>query len=336
MTPSRLDELLNRLPSVSIAVFGDFFLDKYLILDPDLTETSIETGLPAHQVIETRCQPGAAGTVTNNLRALGVGTVEAVGFRGADGDGYELRRALRRSGVSTTTLLDTDERCTPCYCKPLVCREGQPPEELSRLDTKNRTRTSTELEDRVSEALEIAAARCQAIIVADQVPEPDCGVVTARLREFISQLAQVAPELVIMVDSRCNIGAFRGVSIKPNGHEVVAAFGDEPVEALATRLATECARPVFITQGEDGVVVGHEGQSSRVPAITVDGPIDIVGAGDSFCAASTAALTAGASPVEAAQMGCLVASITVQQLGTTGTASPDQVRARLLESPYVQ
>ena len=336
MTPLRLDELLNRLPSVSIAVFGDFFLDKYLILDPDLTEVSIETGLPAHQVVSERCQAGAAGTVANNLRALGVGTVEAVGFRGADGDGYELRRALRRIGASTTTLLDTDERCTPCYCKPLICRDGQPPEELSRLDTKNRTTTSPQLEDRMLEALEIVASRCQAVIVVDQVQEPDCGVVTSRLRDFLGQLAQVAPELVMMADSRCHIGAFRHLSIKPNAHEAQATFGQEAPDVLAARLSAELGRPVFITQGGDGVVAGWDGQASWVPGITVPEPTDIVGAGDSFCAASVAALTAGATAVEAAQLGCLVASITVQQLGTTGTASPDQVRARLLESPYVQ
>jgi sugar/nucleoside kinase (ribokinase family) len=39
-------------------------------------------------------------------------------------------------------------------------------------------------------------------------------------------------------------------------------------------------------------------------------------------------LLAGASPVEAAAIGNLVASVTVQQLGTTGTATPQQVVAR--------
>jgi hypothetical protein len=36
--------------------------------------------------------------------------------------------------------------------------------------------------------------------------------------------------------------------------------------------------------------------------------------------------------LEAATVGNLVASITVQQLGTTGTATPEQVRARWGES----
>ncbi len=50
--------------------------------------------------------------------------------------------------------------------------------------------------------------------------------------------------------------------------------------------------------------------------------------GDSATSGIVASLLAGASPVEAATIGNLVASITVQQLGTTGTASPEQVIER--------
>jgi bifunctional ADP-heptose synthase (sugar kinase/adenylyltransferase) len=40
-------------------------------------------------------------------------------------------------------------------------------------------------------------------------------------------------------------------------------------------------------------------------------------------------LLCGANLLEAAEIGNLVASITIQQLGTTGTASPAQLIARL-------
>jgi sugar/nucleoside kinase (ribokinase family) len=70
----------------------------------------------------------------------------------------------------------------------------------------------------------------------------------------------------------------------------------------------------------------------HVPGYPVSGPVDIVGAGDSATAGIVSALLAGASAIEAAAMGNLVASITVQQLGVTGTASPEQVLARWKES----
>jgi sugar/nucleoside kinase (ribokinase family) len=68
-----------------------------------------------------------------------------------------------------------------------------------------------------------------------------------------------------------------------------------------------------------------------VPAYAVRGPIDIVGAGDSTSAAIACAVAAGAGLEEAAAFGNLVASVTIQQLGTTGTASPEQVRERWRE-----
>jgi sugar/nucleoside kinase (ribokinase family) len=92
---------------------------------------------------------------------------------------------------------------------------------------------------------------------------------------------------------------------------------------------------VFCTRGEKGILLadprlGSE-RTSEVPAYPVAGPIDPVGAGDSTSAGITCAIAAGASPEEAAAFGNLVASITIQQLGVTGTASPEQVRQRWRE-----
>jgi len=66
-----------------------------------------------------------------------------------------------------------------------------------------------------------------------------------------------------------------------------------------------------------------------VPGYRVSGPIDIVGAGDSVTAGTVMALCAGATLSEAALVGNLVASITIQQIGATGTATSQQLRDRL-------
>src|SRR5437763_14336502 len=99
LTAARIDEILARLPSLTIDVVGDLFLDRYLDIDAALTEPSVETGLDAYQVVNVRAQPGAAGTVINNLATLGVKNVVPVSVIGDDGEGYELRRALDRLGV---------------------------------------------------------------------------------------------------------------------------------------------------------------------------------------------------------------------------------------------
>src|SRR6266478_648773 len=95
LTASLIDDILARLPALTIGVVGDLFLDRYLDLDASLTEPSLETGLDAYQVVRVRSSPGAAGTVINNLVALGVGRVCPVAVIGDDGEGYELRQALQ-------------------------------------------------------------------------------------------------------------------------------------------------------------------------------------------------------------------------------------------------
>src|SRR5437660_12605088 len=99
-----LDHILARLPALRLGVFGDLFLDRYLDIDAALTEPSIETGLDAYQVVRVRSYPGAAGTVMNNLAALGAARIHPVTVIGDDGEGYELRQALERLNV-------VDDRC---------------------------------------------------------------------------------------------------------------------------------------------------------------------------------------------------------------------------------
>src|SRR5438094_8954273 len=94
LTDAMLRQILERIPALTVAVLGDLFLDRYLDIDGALTEPSIETGLDAYQVTRVRSSPGAAGTVINNLVALGVKRVCAVSVIGDDGEGYELRQAL--------------------------------------------------------------------------------------------------------------------------------------------------------------------------------------------------------------------------------------------------
>src|SRR5947208_8106552 len=104
LSETLIDAILARLPVLTVGVLGDLFLDRYLDLDAGLTEPSLETGLNAYQVVRVRSQPGAAGTVINNLVALGVGRVLPVAVVGDDGEGYELRQALRRLSLSAESV----------------------------------------------------------------------------------------------------------------------------------------------------------------------------------------------------------------------------------------
>lgn len=332
LNAATIEAILQRIPSLTIGVVGDLFLDRYLDIDGALTEPSIETGLDAYQVRRVRSYPGAAGTVINNLAALGVGRIPLCSVIGDDGEGYELRQALKTlKVVDDSRLFTSDERRTPTYTKPMYCEIGKMPRELNRLDIKNRSVLPMASERLVLQALSDMSSRVDALLVADQVSELDCGVITHNVREHLASIAAADKNKLILGDSRERIGLYRNMWLKPNESECARAFAGADSTSVG-RLAKLTGKPVFCTCGASGIRVidprGQEVQTWHVPAYPVTGPIDIVGAGDSTSAAIACALAAGVSPPEAAAFGCLVASITIQQLGTTGTATPEQVRAR--------
>ena len=326
MTPARFHEITSRYAALRIAVVGDFCLDRYLEIDPARGETSIETGLPVHNVTRIRSQPGAAGTILANLHALGLGTIHAIGFCGDDGEGYELHRALNSlPDVDATQFITTTGRRTFTYTKPIVCSPGAVPVELSRLDVKNWTRTSSALSQTLAEAVTGIAREVDAFIVMDQVSEPETGVVTAKVRAALAQVAAMYPALPIVADSRRTLREFPGVIWKMNAAELTALGSPD-----AAAVARQNGRAVFVTLAERGMIgATPDGASEHVPALPVRGPIDIVGAGDSVTANLTTALAAGATPREAMELAMTAASVVIHQLRTTGTARVEDLLTTL-------
>ncbi len=336
LTDEGLERIVTQFPRLRIAVLGDFFLDKYLDVDPTLAERSVETGKTAHQVVGVRRSPGAAGTVAVNMAALGAGTLWAVGCTGDDGEGYELRQGLAAVGCRTDHLHDAPDRVTPTYLKPcntnVVGLEG----EHSRYDTKNRTSTPAALGAAAIASIDALLPELDAVVIADQVEEPECGMVTSAVREALTARAAAYPNVVFLADSRRRIRRFRGVLVKPNQFEAVGRENpamDEQVslDALAAalpRLRAEAAAPVLITLGARGILASDP-VPTHIPSVAVEGPIDPTGAGDSVTAGTVLSLAAGAALREACLVGNLVASITIEQLATTGTARPEQLAPRL-------
>lgn len=331
MDSGRLQDLLNNFPGVTVLVVGDFFLDKYLDIDPRLSEPSLETGLEAYQVTSVRRYPGAAGTVVNNLRALDVNVI-VLGVVGEDGEGEDLRRGLDLIGVEGDGLIRAPGRFTPTYLKPMLRQGNTPARELNRFDTKNRTPLPAEIETEVVTRLHSLFRRPLGIVISDQVSEPNCGVITDRVRLALSELARANSATIVLADSRERIGEFRDVMLKPNSREATHATGLADLADAGRELCRRAHHPVVVTHGDRGMYLFELESEQHIPAIPVAGPIDVVGAGDSAMAGLVAGLCAGGTLAESALMGNLIASVTIQQLGVTGTATRDQIFARFLEA----
>lgn len=334
MDIQKISQALEHAGQVRIAVFGDFCLDKYLYIDPARDEESVETGLIAYQVHEKRLFPGAGGTVTGNLRSLGV-QVKCIGLVGEDGEGYELLNCLNAIGADTALMVRSGSLCTSTYTKPMRLQPDGTAVEMNRLDFRNFTTPSRELQERLLENLESCLGQVDAVILLDQFFQRNLGVITDFVRDGVAELAKKHPDVVFYADSRSFIHEFRNVIVKCNNYELMAGRGDpEDPEALRRRageLEATLGSTIFVTRGSRGMMVLDRGEVIPVPAFTVHGPIDIVGAGDASSAGIVLGLSLGLKTEEAALLGCAVSSITIQQIGVTGTATVEQVQERLKE-----
>ena len=312
-----LGKKLKNASDIVITVLGDYCLDKYLYIDVDRDEKSLETGLTAYQVTKKGLYPGAAGTVVNNLRSLKVRTL-CVGVIGDDGEGYELLAALKKIGADTSLMLTDSGRCTSTYTKPM--RGGV---ELNRLDFKNFAPLSKQTEQKLIENIYSAAEKSNAVIVLDQFLEKNCNTINSNIREEIAVIAEKYPDLIIYADSRAYINLFKNIMVKCNKHEVGDIDPDVPGNLES--IYQKNKKPVFVTMGEDGSVVFDKDGVHKVDAVKVDGEIDICGAGDACTSGIVLGMALGAPPEVAAMLGNIISSITIKQIGVTGTATQEQV-----------
>lgn len=342
MNEERLQEILSCFSEKRVLVVGDFYLDAYWLVDQKKSTLSLETPWYTSPVVEQHYSPGAAGTVTNNLKSLGVGEVYAIGIIGQDNFGTTLLESLESNGCSTKFMIQTDERVTPTYLKPIYCGQDGIQTEGSRFDIENHAETPDLLQNLLITNLRQCLQTVDAVIIVDQTTTDNVGGITDFVREHLCYLSIQMPEKFFLADSRSRIGKYRNVMIKPNQFEAKYAIDpkwsgesvslDESKKA-GQKLHKQTSAPVIVTCGQEGILTFDESNINHVPGIPLQCQTDTVGAGDSVSAGLVSTLASGGNLTEAALVGNLVASVTVTKIGTTGTASPAELVERLSSLP---
>jgi rfaE bifunctional protein kinase chain/domain len=322
-------QILAAFPRYSALIVGDICLDRRCIYDPAAAELSRETKIARLGVVSSEVSPGGGGTVGNNLASLGITRLAVLGAIGEDGFAWELTRSLNSRGISTDLLVRASEVPTFTYTKLINATTGE--EDQPRVDYINARPLPASVEKQVLVHLDNFAETFDVLFVSDQAETKQGGVVTPAVRERLLRIAEGNPDKVVWVDSRVRVERFQKMTLKPNEQEADAAsiglFGDVDYQRLRAHAGS---RLMFVTKGAQGVLVVEDTGETMVPARTVEHPVDICGAGDSFSAGAAMALAITGSATEAARFGNLIASITIMKHGT-GTASPAEVLAAARE-----
>lgn len=318
-----VSEILDRITNTTVLVVGDICLDRWCRYDPTLSEPSRETGIPRIAVTRTTVTPGAGGTVAGNLTALLARQVAVLGVLGTDGYGTELERALIAREISPELVVRSARIPTFTYTKLINIQtdiEDQP-----RVDSIYAEPMPAEIEDQLLGHLRGFWPAFDVILVSDQAETQYGGVVTAKIREVLAELAAGTPDKVVWVDSRIREEHFRNLILKSNADEAEHASRRALGEANLDKLRAVTNAPMLVvTDGPRGAMYLRDGESRRVPTRNVEHPVDICGAGDSFSAGAALALSITKSPEEALRFGNIVSSITIMKKGT-GIATPIEV-----------
>ena len=338
MNEQRIKEILTRIKNVKIAVYGDFCLDAYWILDPRGSEVSVETGLQAQAVSKHYYSLGGASNVVANLAALEPASIQVIGVIGDDIFGRELRRQLHDLGVDTTYLVVQKENFdTVTFSKPYLEGNEQP-----RVDFGFFNKRIEATDKALLKGIQSALQSADALIVNQQVP----GSITNE--SFIEQanaLFERFSDQIVLLDTRHYGRKFKYIYRKTNDLEaarlnnVDVKLDDvlplEDVKKYACNLYQQFSKPVFLTRGPRGIITVDSEGVDEVPGIQLIKKLDPVGAGDTVTSALALCLGAGVPPAEAAEFANFAAAVTVQKLFQTGTASGAEILEVGRDADYI-
>ena len=338
MKEQRISEIIARIKNVKVAVYGDFCIDAYWLLDPAGSEVSVETGLQAQSVARHYYSLGGASNVVANIAALEPATIQVIGVIGDDIFGRELVRQFKELGVDTSYLVVQKENFdTVAFGKPYL--EGK---ELPRMDfgffNKRTESTDRELLEGIKNALKTA----DALIVNQQVPG---SITNESFIDAANELFKKFSDKAVLLDSRHYGRKFKNIYRKTNDLEAAQLNNVEvklddiltlaDVKKYAENLYRQFNKPVFLTRGSRGIITVDDNGYHEVPGIQLLKKLDIVGAGDTVTSALALCLGAGVSPTEAAEFANIAAAVTVQKLFQTGTASGPEILEIGKDADYI-
>jgi rfaE bifunctional protein kinase chain/domain len=338
MNQQRIREILAKIENVTVAVYGDFCLDAYWMLDPRGSEVSEETGLHARAVARHYYSLGGASNVVANLAALKPKAIQVIGVVGNDIFGRELRRQFDELGVDTTHLVIQHENFdTVAFGKPYIEEVEEP-----RIDFGFFNRRSLTTDQALLQGIRHALQAADALIVNQQVPG---SIANESFIEKANQLFAEFAGKVVLLDSRHYGEKFKHICRKTNDREAARLNGvqvarDETVPVEDMKKYAECLylqfnRPVFLTCGPRGVLAVDDKGIHEVPGIQLLKKLDPVGAGDTVTGALALCLGAGVSPAEAAEFANFAAAVTVQKLFQTGTANGEEILAVAKDPDFI-
>ena len=320
----RLLALIRSFTGRRIVVAGDFVLDRFLYGHP--RRISREAPVLILRFSREESLPGGAGNTAANVRSLG-GVPVPVGATGTDEPGRVLREALRARGIAEEGLQEVSGYRTPTKTRILAGAPHAIKQQIVRYDIEDTLPDDAALSAGLIRALREAAQDADGAILSDYgygAVSPDA---VAPLRAALPDGARIC------VDSRHRLPRYVGVDAATPNEEELEECAGETIDseeglakagfALRDRMRCNC---LLVTRGSRGMALFDGESPQMIPVHGTDQVADVTGAGDTVLAAFALALSAGATPLEAALLANFAGSVVVMKMGTS-VATPEELTA---------
>lgn len=329
----RLRKIIEAFPKVTITVLGDLVADEFVY--GEISRVSREAPVLILKHRERTVVPGGGANAVNNLADLGV-NVLPVGAIGEDEAGRLLVKAFRHKRIPVSGVLRDKSFITVTKSRILAGMTHNTRQQVVRVDREPESPPNRHL----TRELFLAAREYLRASDAWLVSDYGYGSASPALVNALRERGR-GRSVPLILDSRYRLLEYNGaIAATPNEPEVEAALGihigdswERVVEAGHRILEQKQLQSLLITRGKDGMVAFARGHAPiDIPIFGSDQVADVTGAGDTVIAAFSAALAAGATPQEAAQLANYAGGIVVMKRGTATVTREELLRA-LEQSP---
>jgi len=332
----QMHKLIQSFTGLKVLVVGDALLDTYLAGVPG--RLAREAPVPVLDLVDRRDMPGGAGNTAVNLQALGAQTT-LLSVTGSDDEGARLRTILEKNGIRSDNLISCKDRWT-CAKNRLYAGNQM----TARFDRGTTECLSPATAALITERLDSLFSAADAVIISDY----GCGVLTPQIIDHLRVLQNRYPRL-LLVDSRDRLLDYRHVGatvVKPNYQEALEALGfdDQPAaEKRADRLlpfgeeilSLTGAQIAAVSIDSDGALIFEKGRDPYRTYGLATRNSYAPGAGDTFAAAFTLALVAGAETTTAAEIASAAAAVVVNKEGTAACLQHELLARVSYDGKYI-
>src|SRR5580700_8985709 len=324
----RLQKIVEAFPKVTITVLGDLVADEFVY--GEISRVSREAPVLILKHRERTVVPGGGANAVNNLADLNVLPVGAVGD---DEPGRLLVKFFRHKRIPVSGVLKDKSYTTVTKTRILAGMTHNSRQQVVRVDREPESPPNRHLTRELFLAAREYLRASDALLVSDYGYGSASPAIVNALRQSGRRRVVLVP---LILDSRYRLLEYSGVTAAtPNEPEVEAALGGcigqdwKKLTAAGQQIMEQMKlQSLLITRGRDGMVAFDQRHAPvDIPIFGSDEVADVTGAGDTVIAAFSAALGAGASTEEAAQLANYAGGIVVMKRGTATVSREELLRA---------